>query len=313
MKDVKNRTLLVISMLVVSGLLVAVLPSHAYRMIQNNSTGRVTAGAAVSCNDPGGFTHWDDGDITWRLNTSGQGSDKATAIQNAMASWTNVPNAGHTLTYGGITKSGWATDGRNTIVFAVGNDCTGNCLALTALVLQSGQVIVESDITFNANYTWRTNGSDYDTEAVAAHEFGHTLGIHHTEVSSTPRPTMYAYYFGTDERSLESDDRSALQCSESKYPTTPPAPLEATLNCWGNYSGSMQVTCQAVTTGGCGGNSYNWSYSGTASSWSSGGAYAYAYYNYPGCGSGHVNFFWVTVTDSCGSSDFASMGSLPCW
>ena len=30
---------------------------------------------------------------------------------------------------------------------------------------------------------------------------------------------MYASYFGTQGRSLESDDRAALQCSESTYPT----------------------------------------------------------------------------------------------
>lgn len=216
-RSVKSSKLMTI-VLAGAAMVIAATPSQAYRMIQNTSTGRVSAGAAVSCNAAGGFTHWGNANISWRLNTAGQGSGKATALQAAMASWTAVTSANHNLTYAGTTTTGWATNGVNTILWANGNGCTGSCLALTALVLQSGQLIVETDITFNASFTWNTNGSDYDVQAVAAHELGHTLGIHHTNLTSTPRPTMYATYFGTTGQSLESDDRSALQCAQSHYP-----------------------------------------------------------------------------------------------
>jgi hypothetical protein len=192
-------------------------PAHAYRMIHNTTVGRVSAGAAVTCSYSGGFAHWNIRNINWYRNPANQGNGKATAVQNALASWTNVPSANHVLNYAGTTTAGWSTDGRNTLLWASGNGCTGNCLALTALVLQSGQVIVETDITFNNSVTWTTNGNNYDTEAVAAHELGHALGIHHTQITTTPRPTMYASYFGSTGRSLHSDDHQALQCAESRY------------------------------------------------------------------------------------------------
>ena len=120
-------------------LVAATGPADAYWMIQTGTTGRVTAGGSVSCWASGGFAHWsqaDYEDIRWRLNTSGQGSGKASAVQAAAAAWTNVPSADHRLVYDGTTSAGWATDGQNTVLFANSNDCTGSCLAVTALVMQ---------------------------------------------------------------------------------------------------------------------------------------------------------------------------------
>jgi hypothetical protein len=203
--------------LVAAGLVASAAPSHAYRMIQNTTVGRVSAGAAVTCSNTGGFAHWNLRSLSWYLNTANQGSGKSSALSAAMTSWTNVGSANHVLSYAGTTTAGFTTDGRNTLLWANGNGCTGSCLAITALVLQSGQVIVETDISFNNSYSWKTDGTDYDVQSVAAHELGHSLGIHHTEVTSTPRPTMYASYFGTTGRTLETDDQAALQCSESRY------------------------------------------------------------------------------------------------
>lgn len=203
--------------LVAAGMIATAVPSHAYRMIQNTGVGRFSAGSAVSCTATGGFTHWNIRNINWYHNTANQGSGKGTALQAGMTVWTNVTSANHVVNLAGTTTAGFVTDNRNTVLWASGNGCTGSCLAITALVLQSGQVIVETDVSFNNNVTWNTNGSNYDVQAVAAHEFGHALGIHHTQLTSTPRPTMYASYFGTDGRTLSSDDQQALQCAESRY------------------------------------------------------------------------------------------------
>jgi len=196
----------------------------AFRMIQNNSVGRFSAGALVTCDAAGGFVHWNNANIPFRNNTANQGSGKGTSLSNAAASWTNVSGASHNVTLAGTTTAGFVTDGTNALLWANGNGCTGGCLAITALVLASGQVITETDVSFNNAVSWATNGSDYDTEAVAAHELGHCMGIHHTNVKKPQnQPTMYAYYFGTAGRSLATDDQQALQCAQNRYP---PAALQ---------------------------------------------------------------------------------------
>lgn len=218
MRSHKSLFLSVVWTALVLSLAAAVTPAHAFRMIQNTQIGRVTAGARVTCQDPGGFAHWNDHNIVWRLNTANQGSGKLAAMQAAMGSWNAVGGSDYNLTYGGTSSAGFATDGSNTALWANGNGCTGGCLALTALVLQAGQVIVETDVTFNNNVTWTTNGANFDTQSVMAHELGHSLGIHHTELTGTPRPTMFASYFGSGGRTLETDDQAALQCSVNRYP-----------------------------------------------------------------------------------------------
>ena len=69
-------------------------------------------------------------------------------VDHGINEWNGVSGSDYNLSRGADTGTGFVPDGTNTLIWAVGNGCTGNCLALTALTLQAGQVIVESDITF---------------------------------------------------------------------------------------------------------------------------------------------------------------------
>jgi hypothetical protein len=199
--------------------------AHAFRLIQNSSTGRTSFGASVACDAPAGFAHRSASTVSWLVNPAGQGGKPGVlaAFQNALAAWNSV-GTGYALGYVGTTSAGFATDGLNTALWASGNGCTGGCLAITALVLGPGQEILEADISFNDAAAWSTTGGDVDVQAIATHELGHSMGIHHTDLTrKRNRPTMYTAYFGSDGRTLEDDDRAALSCVHTRY-----APIHGT-------------------------------------------------------------------------------------
>lgn len=216
-----QASLRVAAALLAGALTLGVGDAHAFRMIQNPNAVRTSTGTPVTCTDPLGFAHRTVANVNWVMNPANQGgkSGVPAAFQNALAAWNGVTAAGYTLAWTGTTNAGFATDGLNTVSWGQASGCTGGCLALTALVLGPGQAILESDISFNDGVTWNTNGTDYDVQAIATHELGHSMGIHHTDLTKKrPRPTMYAAYFGTDARTLEDDDRAALTCAHDRYP-----------------------------------------------------------------------------------------------
>lgn len=206
--------------LAAAGMLAWVSPSHAYRMMQVSDTGRHTSASVVPCDSVNGFVHWTNPNVQFRIGASGA---RKTAVQAAMNAWTNVAGASHVLSeyspYAPFNPYPVSNaDGVNAISFIADptSPCTGSCLAITALSViydPPGHTIQEADIVFNMSYTWNTDGSNYDVQAVTTHEIGHALGIHHSEV---PGATMYQGYTN-NWRSLESDDAQALQCSEAWY------------------------------------------------------------------------------------------------
>lgn len=215
---------------VVALLALAATPSHAFRMIQLAQSGLAINGRAVTCSDTGGFAHWNVSLTGWLVHPGNQGQSQIPALQGAMAAWTNVAGAAHKPIYLGTTTSSWTIDGLNTIAWTNFSGCVENCLALTSLILQPGQVIVEADILFNNQLVWGSSGFDWDTQGIATHELGHALGIHHAEFNTPGPPTMHPLYPGPDQRTLEADDIAALQCSQGRYPVTPGPASPSSLN-----------------------------------------------------------------------------------
>lgn len=152
-----------------------------------------------------GGARWDGGVMKWSYNHQGAPSgiseaDALAAVQKAAAKWSNGCN--FKLQYQGTTTTAtWVKDSINVVGWQSGFSEAGTTdSAFTDILIKEG------DIRFNA-------GSVTDTtklEAVATHEFGHALGLDH---SNQPDSIMFAnpYHSTTDQLALKSDDITACQ------------------------------------------------------------------------------------------------------
>jgi hypothetical protein len=156
---------------------------------------------------------WDDTDIPvpFRINPNTgdvPGDGERTAVQNALATWTNASCSYFAYSYqGSCSATSQAQDGVNCVSWSPSSG--GGALAKSFWWFQ-GSRIIESDIVFYDSYSWSTNPGvgQYDVESVALHELGHSLGLGHSSYSSAVM--WYSILAGVERRSLHFDDRDGV-------------------------------------------------------------------------------------------------------
>jgi hypothetical protein len=104
---------------------------------------------------------------------------------------------------------------QNAIVF--GNYPTPGVIAVTSVWYNRyTKSIVEFDMMFDTDFSWGNGVSDpskMDLENIAAHEFGHAVGLGDIYTASCSAVTMYGYsdYGDIQKRTLESADITGLR------------------------------------------------------------------------------------------------------
>lgn len=248
---------------------------------------------------------WDHTDLTYYFsNGTGDitGGQEQQAVRDAMAFWADVTP----LTF---SEVGTASEADIVILWATGDHGDGsafdgiNGVLAHAFYPPPNGGSYAGDAHFDDAETWTlserpNNSQPMDLVTVVAHEFGHSLGLGHSQVENA---LMYPYYSGSH-RYLAQDDIDGIQ---SIY--GPPHSLSVSISGPGFLNSDELGTWTANVSNNEGSISYKWYRRNTPSDpWSYSGvtsqSYQTSFYN-PGS-SDQESAVRVDVT-SAGESDSA--------
>jgi hypothetical protein len=187
------------------------------------------AGAAALHTGVGAYTsyaRWATTPVTFYVNPVNLDVSQAAAVaalQAGMDVWNTQSGSSFRYQYGGTaTDTATTFDNRNVVLFR--NASNGSTIATTYSWWGSSNELLDSDIIFwDSRFTFFTGSSGCGgvsdaayIEDIAAHEFGHALGLSH---STSTDATMYPSYSycSTSNRTLATDD---INGARALYPVT---------------------------------------------------------------------------------------------
>lgn len=166
---------------------------------------------------------WAQSTATYLVNpnftdaTAGTAAEQTAVIQRAASEWRSAGQVPFEFVYGGTTtvQTIAPNDGVNA-VFYLDQDGGGALATTTWSSLANGDIfgfdIAYYDRAGANNFVWarNPNGAQFDMESVGVHEFGHALGMGHSDVTTA---TMYASVAPGDiqNRTLHADDIAGVQ------------------------------------------------------------------------------------------------------
>ena len=166
---------------------------------------------------------WANPIATYYVNSANldlSGAAATTAVRAGADVWATQSSANFRFSFAGNSSQPATTnDGINLVVFR--NESSGSAIA-TTYTWFNGSGILDADIVFwdaGFHFYAGTSGCSggFYIEDVAAHEFGHALGLGHTDVNgATMYPSISTCSSGA--RSLDPDDIAGVV---SLYPPAP--------------------------------------------------------------------------------------------
>ena len=165
---------------------------------------------------------WDTDTVRYYVNPRNKWVSEGaavSAIQTAAAGWSDQSRANIRLAYAGQTSgSSVSQNSKNEVFFRDAPSSSGNVAEAWYWWDGSGRLIDADLIFYEGSYQFFTGSGCSNgiyIENVAIHEFGHALGLRHSDVPGVTMQSVMQSYCDTSQLTLEPDDIAGI---ETIYP-----------------------------------------------------------------------------------------------